>query len=209
MICARRVASKKATFKDIWRINMAAPPCNNGTKDFQEGGFRSMDHRASFRRISNRRYVTPPKVSEAAVATAAPTKPMPPPKMHSGSNTKFMAFVKRLTFNGVTVFSIPRYAAKPVAEMRAGTIPSARHLKYGAAKAMAGASAGKTNADNTFLGKATNKPVPKIPRAVHKKMDSHTLRWASSLSPEATADATSGAVMLGKKAMRKNRVKLA
>jgi len=55
--------------------------------------------------------------------------PLPSPKMNRGSRAMFRRFVVRDTFSGVTVFSSPRYATKPVDANSAGTIPTALHLR--------------------------------------------------------------------------------
>ena len=152
-------------------------------------------------------YVIPPTVSENAVAIAAPTNPKGVPNINMGSNTKLIAFVIKLTLRGVTVFNNPRYAADPVAPIKLGTIPSALHRRYGAAYSIAGALAGNNNVDSTCLGKHTSSSVPNIPNTLQTNIDSQTRSCASCVLPDDTADATFGAVRVGRNAIRKNIVK--
>ena len=121
----------------------------NGRRDLIDGGFSSFDQLISLRRISKRRYINDDVNSAKDVAAAAPDAPSPVmslfmkmevgaptplnPNIHNGSSTRFNKFVVNDTFKGVTVFNNPLYAAKPVAENKAGIIPSALHLKYGTA----------------------------------------------------------------------------
>ena len=77
-------------------------------------------------------YINEEVNSEMEVAAAAPEAPkpfhiharielghfipvFPRPKIQSGSSSRFSKLVVRETFNGVTVFNSPRYAANPVA----------------------------------------------------------------------------------------------
>ena len=71
---------------------------------------------------------------------------------------------------------------------------------------MAGAPFGSTSQLKNCLGNATSDAVPITPNTVQRKSDSLTRCWALSLSPDATADATSGAVMVGRNAIRKYNV---
>jgi hypothetical protein len=71
---------------------------------------------------------------------------------------------------------------------------------------MAGASVGNNNVDKTARGHVTKVVSPKIP-TIDIKREIHTLACASSCRPEATADATNGAVIFGTKAIKKKVVK--
>lgn len=73
------------------------------------------------------RYDGAPNDDDDAADTAPP--PLPSPKMKRGSRAKFSRFVVRLTLSGVTVFNMPRYAAKPVLANNARTIPPALHRR--------------------------------------------------------------------------------
>lgn len=205
----------------------------------------------SLRLIRRRVYINDDVNSEMEVAAAAPEAPkplhilariglghlmpiFPKPKMHSGSSRKFSKLVVRETFNGVTVFSSPRYAAKPesrnsavfvmldgcksgrrrhllaylpVAENSAGIIPNALHRRYGTAYAIAPTDdEGKTKR-NTASGKATSAMEKHPPRTLDKNRLSHTRCLAVFQSSFPIASATSGAVIVGRKAARKYIVK--
>mmetsp|Transcript_30218 Transcript_30218/g.33517 ORF Transcript_30218/g.33517 Transcript_30218/m.33517 type:complete len:155 (-) Transcript_30218:679-1143(-) len=154
--------------------------------------------------------MSPPVHSAKAVATAAPTKPnFSGRKINKGSAIKFNALVVNDTLSGVTVLSKPRYAEKPVAENNAGIMDNERYRKYGAAYCIAGAVLDDKTNFKTVRGESTMSNVPMPPNKLDKNKLSQIASCAASVSPDPTAVATSGAVIIGKKATKKYIVKKA
>jgi hypothetical protein len=133
--------------------------------------------------------------------------PIPFPKIKIGSNARFNKLVTSDTFNGVTVFNSPLYAANPVAENNAGIIPNALHFKYGTAYAITPPPPSVKEEGNTNLktvrGAINSNAQNTPPKTLLKNKLSHTRVFASSQSFLPIASATNGAVTVGKKAAKK------
>mmetsp|Transcript_11563 Transcript_11563/g.27120 ORF Transcript_11563/g.27120 Transcript_11563/m.27120 type:complete len:224 (+) Transcript_11563:4377-5048(+) len=209
--CALRAADTNATFNVICRISMAKPPCTRGSRDANEGGLISFVQSTSFLRKSRRRYIKLDVNSDADVAIAAPAAPKPPktllnkdPPIKIGSRTRFKRLVTIVTFSGVTVFSSPRYAAKPVEATSVGIMPSALHRKYGTARAMTAESVdGGTTNLSTLAGYKSRASEKRPPRMFPRNRLSQTRCFADFQSSLPIASATKGAVIVGRKAARK------
>mmetsp|Transcript_4268 Transcript_4268/g.15028 ORF Transcript_4268/g.15028 Transcript_4268/m.15028 type:complete len:246 (+) Transcript_4268:597-1334(+) len=201
IVSIARITARNVMFCAMDRICTAAPPTMSFPM-FPQLGTRISEFRVTIPRFSIvLRYNVADITSDADVAIAAPATPIalmnPPPKMSSGSSTRFTVWLRSVIFIGVVTSSVPRNAAKPTVETIAGTNVSARQPMYGAAMAAVSDPGTTPTTDSAPARNTVNRAIPKTPTREATKMASPVARWTSSVSPLAAAFATTGAMMDG------------
>jgi hypothetical protein len=121
-----------------------------------------------------------------------------------GSKIRLIIWLTSVIFMGVVTSSVPRNAAKPTVEMIAGMNVSARQPMYGPACVAVGDPGTMPTMESARSCMKVSRSMPNKPTSDATKMASPVARWTSSVSPEAAAFATTGAMMEGTNEMIQN-----
>mmetsp|Transcript_9959 Transcript_9959/g.36977 ORF Transcript_9959/g.36977 Transcript_9959/m.36977 type:complete len:289 (+) Transcript_9959:1283-2149(+) len=195
-------------FCAIDRNCTAAPPTISFPMLLQDGTRNRLVTVTIFRFNIVLMYIAAEVTSDALVASAAPATPKafmePIPNIKIGSNTRLIICAATVIFIGVVTSSVPRNAANPTVEMIAGMNVSARYPMYGAACTAVGVPGTMPTIDKHLSCMNVRRSMPKSPTNEATKIASPVARCTSSVSPDAAAFATTGAIIDGTKEMIQN-----